>query len=256
MKRMQAEWKNIGPVRRNKSEEVWNRFRAAADKFFERFHNRHQIALAGKLAEREAMVVELETLARGRRAALPADLAERVQQLRTTWNRAVPIPVPEAKVLADRWQTALKALIQNHREAFKGTDLDPACREAAHREAHRESRDVPRGRSGTDGRPVAHRGARRETPLGACQQRDGRTSSNEEAKWRAAAEGVKEAQAAWARLAPVAGADASALEGQFRDACRRVNDLARRHQPQPQHRPSSAPPRRTQPPRPTAAVGA
>ena len=31
MKRLQAEWKTIGPVRRSKSEVVWNRFRAAAD---------------------------------------------------------------------------------------------------------------------------------------------------------------------------------------------------------------------------------
>ena len=60
IKRLQAEWKTVGPVRRNKSEVIWNRFRAAADKFFERYHNRHQIALAGKLAEREALVVELE----------------------------------------------------------------------------------------------------------------------------------------------------------------------------------------------------
>ena len=63
MKRLQAEWKTIGPVRRNKSEVVWNRFRAAADRFFERYHNRHQITFAAKLAERETMVVELESLA-------------------------------------------------------------------------------------------------------------------------------------------------------------------------------------------------
>ena len=92
---MQSSWKNIGPVRRSKSEEVWNRFRAAADKFFERYHNRHQIALAGKLAEREAMVVEMETLAAADPSALPADLAAQVQQQRTTWNRAVPIPAPK-----------------------------------------------------------------------------------------------------------------------------------------------------------------
>src|SRR5262249_49690081 len=31
MKRLQAEWKTVGPVRRAKSDAVWNRFRAAAD---------------------------------------------------------------------------------------------------------------------------------------------------------------------------------------------------------------------------------
>ena len=62
----------------------------------------------------------------------------------------------------------------------------------------------------------------------------------------AAAEGVKEAQAAWARLSPIAGADARALEGRFKDACRRVNDHAKRHAPAP-----SGPPRRPSS-RPTA----
>src|SRR5579862_1550723 len=51
MKRLQAEWKTIGPVRRAKSEVIWARFRAAADKFFERFHHRHEITIATKLAE-------------------------------------------------------------------------------------------------------------------------------------------------------------------------------------------------------------
>ena len=52
--------------------------------------------------------------------------------------------------------------------------------------------------------------------------------ASEDAKWRAAADAVKDAQAAWQRLAPLAGADARALEARFREACRRVNDQARR----------------------------
>ena len=111
MKRLQAEWKTIGPVRRSKSEVVWNRFRAAADRFFERYHNRHQIALASKLAEREALVVDLEALAAAENGGVPADIAARVQQLRTTWNRSVPIPGAEIKPLADRWQAALPVLM-------------------------------------------------------------------------------------------------------------------------------------------------
>ena len=75
-KRMQSSWKNIGPVRRSKSEEVWNRFRAAPTSSSSGITN-HQIALAGKLAEREEMVVEMETLAAADPSALPAELARR-----------------------------------------------------------------------------------------------------------------------------------------------------------------------------------
>src|SRR6185369_12543074 len=62
LKKLQAEWKAIGPTRRDKSEEVWTRFRSAADKFFERYANRHKIAAAAQLAECEALVVALENL--------------------------------------------------------------------------------------------------------------------------------------------------------------------------------------------------
>jgi hypothetical protein len=253
-KRMQAEWKTVGPVRRNKSEAVWNRFRAAADKFFERFHNRHQLTLLGKLAEREAMVVELEALAASEETG--PDFAARVQQLRTTWNRAVPIPAPEAKVLADRWQTTLMKLAQSRAELFKGTELDSA---AAHQrlekllakvEAHLEDDE--------DGdeeelSPTEALAARLRNAL-ASNAMGGR--AGQESKWRAAAEHVKEAQAAWARLAPLASPD-RALEARFREACRRVNDHAKRAagssaRPGPQSGGGSQPQRR--PPRPLATV--
>jgi hypothetical protein len=54
----------------------------------------------------------------------------------------------------------------------------------------------------------------------------GRTS--EEARWRAAADAAKDAQAAWQRLAPVNSAEAEALSARFREACRKVADHSRR----------------------------
>jgi Domain of Unknown Function (DUF349) len=243
MKRLQVQWKAIGPVRRNKSEEVWNRFRAAADKFFERYHNRHHIALASKLAEREAMVVDLETLAA---AEAPADdLVAQVQQMRTTWNRAVPIPSPEIKILADRWQAALVQIVQRHADLFTGTDLDPATARqkleklVARVEAYlADVQEIRPGLSPTEALAARLRSALASNAMG------GR--AGDDSKWRTAAEGVKEAQASWARLSPIAGADARALEGRFKEACRRVNDHARRHTPAP-----SGPPRRPSS-RPTA----
>ena len=54
-------------------------------------------------------------------------LSEKVQTLRTTWNRAVPIPSPDFKVIADRWQKALATVIQKWPDAFAGSDVDPAA---------------------------------------------------------------------------------------------------------------------------------
>jgi hypothetical protein len=248
MKRLQSEWKTVGPIRRNKSEEMWNRFRAAADKFFERYHNRHQINLSNKLAEREALVVELETLAAVDVAARPEDYAARVQQLRTTWNRAVPIPTAEAKVLADRWQATLARLVQQHADAFTGSDFDPAvARQRMEKLVVKveallaDVQDDAPGLSATEMLAVKLRTALASNAMG------GRAS--DEAKWRGAAEAVKEAQAAWDRVSPFAGADARPLEQRFRDACRRVMDHAKRH------RPGGGPPSRRGPgPRQFASV--
>jgi hypothetical protein len=230
MKRLQAEWKTIGPVRRQQSELVWARFRAAADRFFERYHNRHQIALSNKLAEREAQVVEIEALAESEEPIESAALADRVQELRSTWNRAVPIPTAEMKALADRWQTAFTRIVERHAGAFRGTELDPA------NIRHKLEKLVVRVESYLAGSEERTTGMS-QTELLAARLRSALASNamggrgTEDTKWRAAADSVRDAQSAWHRLAPLAASEARSLEGRFRDACRRVNDLARRHAP-------------------------
>ena len=226
IKRMQAEWKTIGPVRKNKSEAIWNRFRAAADAFFDRFHHRHEITVSSKLAEREALVVDLEQLAGLTES--PADLGQRVQDLRHTWNRSVPIPAAGMKPLADRWQTALAALVAAHPAAFAGTDLDPSAviqrmeKLVARVESHLAElpSEPERGVSQTELLAARLRSALASNAMG--------SRGTSEAKSRAAADAVKDAQAAWQRLPPIRTPEADALDARFRDICRRVNDRARR----------------------------
>ena len=47
-KHLQAEWKTIGPVRKSRSEAIWQRFRTACDRFFDRFKHRDQVELQEK----------------------------------------------------------------------------------------------------------------------------------------------------------------------------------------------------------------
>ncbi len=56
IKQLQADWKAVGPVRRNRAELLWKRFRAACDKFFERYGSRHQIAEQQRVEQREGVV--------------------------------------------------------------------------------------------------------------------------------------------------------------------------------------------------------
>jgi hypothetical protein len=226
MKRLQAEWKTIGPVRRSKSEGIWVRFRAAADRFFERYHNRHQITLQNKLAEREALVVELEAFAGREESDAPADLGSRVQDLRASWNRGVPVPAAEMRPLADRWQAALARVVERWPDAFAKTELDPpAVRERMARLVARvealavETREAE-GLSQTELLAARLRSALASNAMG------GRVSH--ENRMRSAIDTVKDAQAAWLRLPPAPGPETRALEARFREACRRVMDQARR----------------------------
>jgi hypothetical protein len=225
MKRLQAEWKTIGPVRKNKSEVVWTRFRAAADRFFERYHHRHEIGLAAKLAEREALVIDLEQL--GEVEEPPADLAERVQQLRTTWSRSVPVPVPGMKAVADRWQAALGRLVAARPDVFAGTDLDPAA------VLHRMEKLLARVEALVSDQSAAQQHPQSQTELLAARLRSafannamgGRTA--DASKSRAAIDTVRDAQAAWQRLPPIESPEARGYAVRFREACRRIAEQNR-----------------------------
>jgi hypothetical protein len=139
----------------------------------------------------------------------------------------VPIPSNEAKVLADRWQATLAQIVQKHVDAFAGTDFDPAvARQKMEKLLARvetyltDVREEPSGLSATEALAAKLRSALASNAMG------GRAS--DEAKWRSAAEAVKEAQVAFDRLVPIAGSDAKSIESKFREACRRILDHARR----------------------------
>ena len=234
LKRLQAEWKTIGPVRKNKSDAVWARFRAAADRFFERYHHRHEIALAGKLAEREALVIELEALTALGAEETPADAAETVQRLRTTWNRAVPVPVPGMKALADRWQAAFSTIIASRPQLFAGTELDPQAVVA------RMQKLVARVESlaASEVRPSAQ-SKLSATELLAAKLRNALASNamggraHDGGRQRGTVDSAKEALASWQRLPPVHTPEADALANRFREACRKlgVGDFRRQGAP-------------------------
>ena len=63
VKQVQREWKTIGPVRRNRSDAIWYRFRRACDGVFDRLNEGARRAAADRIAVREALCAELEALA-------------------------------------------------------------------------------------------------------------------------------------------------------------------------------------------------
>jgi hypothetical protein len=250
MRRLQAEWKTTGPVRRNKSEVVWQRFRAACDTFFDRYKRRDQIELELKYADREALVVELESLGApagdpagvgtapdvaGGSAAPPepveaAALLERVRSLRSRWNQTAPAVRHGADPLSARFMAALERLIASHPEAFQETELDvEGNRRKMEKLCERVEGLLKEGR---DAAPASSSQALADMLREALASNTIGGRAGEESKWRAMAEDVRQAQASWQRLGPVPGEAGHQLAARFNKACARFFDQYRRRVPQ------------------------
>jgi len=252
IRRLQTEWKTIGPVRRSRSEALWQRFRAACDAFFDRYKRRDQIELEAKQADREALVAELESLSPAQRSAasdthapeVAADIApppqlamdntavlERVRSLRNRWNQSTPVVRHGADPLSARFMSALERLLAGYPEAFKGTELDV--------ESNRQKMVKLCERVEGFLTDVAATPANSSQALAAMLREalaantiGGR--AGEETKWRAMAEDVRGAQASWNRLGPVPGDTGRQLSDRFHRACGRFFDQFRRQMPQQQ----------------------
>jgi len=250
IRRLQPEWKNVGPVRRTKSEALWQRFRGACDAFFDRYKRRDQIELEAKQADREALVSELESLAPAASgdageglaseiagdvaapASLPVEntaLLERVRSLRNRWNQSTPVVRHGADPLSARFMDALERLLAGCPDAFRGTELDiEANRQKMVKLCDRVEGFLTDVAATPPSSSQALAAMLREAL--AANTIGGR--AGEETKWRAMAEDVRSAQASWSRLGPVPGEAGRQLADRFHRACSRFFDQFRRHMPQ------------------------
>ncbi len=122
LKKLQAEWKTAGPVPKKKSDEVWVRFKAAGDLFFERYKKRDELARSAALEARTALVVDLEAFAA---AATVDDARDGLEARLSAWRQAPAADGAETEALQARFFAARAAVIARAPEAFRGTDHDP-----------------------------------------------------------------------------------------------------------------------------------
>jgi hypothetical protein len=228
IRRLQAEWKNSGPVRRNKSEAVWQRFRAACDTFFDRYKRRDQIELEAKQADREGLVTEIEALA-AEPPQDPAAVLEQVRSLRTRWNQSTPVVRHGADPLSARFLAALERLTTTAHDAFKGTELDIDANRARMEKLVAKVEGLVTEAAPPTGGSQALASMLREAL--ASNTIGGR--AGEESKWKAMAEDVRQAQQSWNRLVPVPDEAGRELTERFHKACNRFFDQYRRKVPKP-----------------------
>ncbi len=233
IKRLQAEWKTIGPVRKARADEVWRRFRTACDSFFEAYQQRHHAAASSAIAEAEQMCAQIEAwlpAADAADATPPEGVGETILELRRRiGEKLTGLPRDRALVLSDRFQHALSRLIETWPAAFVGTDLDPAGN-ASRMEALCVQVESLLGVGQDAG--VVQVPSEEESPssLLARQLREALATNtiagrpDDAAKWKAIGEQVRAAQAAWKRIGPVPEASLRTLTARFQRACGRVNE--------------------------------
>ena len=222
LKRLQSEWRTIGAVKKSRSEAVWQRFRAACDRFFDRYKNRDEHARLAAQSSREAICAELEALLPAQDAVgePPADLPLRLSAAQTAWRQAGGLPHDQMAALDERFARVRDSLVQRFPRSFEGTELDPeASRRKAEKLAARvesllqelaPSGSAPRAQTAED-LAARLRDALASNTIG------GRAAVEE--KWNAAANEIESAQAAWKRLGPIPGEEGRALAGRFERAC-------------------------------------
>ena len=236
LKRLQAEWKTVGPVRKSKSEAVWQRFRGACDRFFDRYKHRDQLALQEKAAARDTIIRDLEGLLPHNGQPVgdaPEGLYTTVQQARVKWQQAPELPRQVQQDLAARYYQAIGQLVGTWPGAFAGTDLDPEVTRKRMEKLLSKVEDLlPAAQQRAQTRqlsPTELLAEKWRERLAANTIAGSRAAEeNEEIRWRNAEQEVRSAQAQWSRLGPVPAEIAGPLNERFQRAVRRFYDSRRK----------------------------
>jgi uncharacterized protein DUF349 len=295
IKQLQGEWKNVGPVKKSRSEALWQRFRGACDHFFSRYAQRHDITKGERAAAREAIVAELEGLAgpapepprtdapseagspetatepqavelqsaepqSGEPAPAeapsaeprsaepqsavpvpqslepPADLVARVRSIRGRWQSELAargVDRDRAAQLDARFAAAFARVVSAYPAVFAGTDLDPDANRKRMESIVQRMEDLAKSLAGPTAAaadaslsPTTRLAAMLKEAL-AANTIGGRV--DDDSRFRAANEEVRQAQASWSRVGPVPDDTRRALADRFQRAIRRISDAAAVH---------------------------
>lgn len=229
LRQLQAEWKTVGPTRRNRSEALWQRFRTACDRVYTRAQEASEAEFADKITARASVCERLEALvSQGAQlpeagdigTAAPGNVAEIVAAARVEWRQLPPVPQRQERSLTARYQEALSGVVERYPVAFSGSDLDPA----RHRVAL--ERLCERVEALLDD-SMASSGAGSPTEILAARLRDALASNtmgareDPVAKQRSDSDDVKRAQSERRALGAVSGEVCRQLSDRFRRACDR-----------------------------------
>ncbi len=218
LKALQSEWKTIGPVKKSRSEQVWQRFRTASDRVFDRYRNRDSQAVNERVSRREGVLAEIEALAaKGDELKNEPALLDRVRSIRTGWHQAGALPRDTGRALSERFDRALGVITSVAPEAFRHTELDV--------QANRRQLESLCERVERLSKPEAP--AASPVSVLANQLREALAANtiggraDEESRWKSSEYEVRTAQDAWRQVGFVPEHMAAPLTARFQRACQK-----------------------------------
>lgn len=108
---LQARWKEIGAVPRKKSEQLWKRFRAACDEFFEaRDKNAAPDNYAGNLRAKKALIEEINAYVSSGDAAADAEAFKAFEE---KWQGIGFVPIKEKDKIRKAYREAMNSKFHN-----------------------------------------------------------------------------------------------------------------------------------------------
>jgi hypothetical protein len=130
MKRLQAEWKESGPLPRAQSDALWKRFRTACDRFFDRRSRRDELSREALLQQAQAICDQLDALAAtlaGEDVPPPEQSGKVLDEAWAAWLRLGVATLEGAVPLTERLYAACQLIATAQPECLRGTRLDPAA---------------------------------------------------------------------------------------------------------------------------------
>ncbi|HEX2571232.1 MAG TPA: DUF349 domain-containing protein [Polyangia bacterium] len=192
VRRAQADWKQVGPVPKEKSQALWQRFRTVCEELYgkcrEHF-SRLEAERSENVKKKQALCEQAEALANSDQWK---QVGEQLKQLQADWKAVGPVPKKEADALWKRFRAACDRFFER-------------------RQAHFNERDEERSAN------MAKKEALCEQAEAAAAMEDGREGLKV----------VRRLQRDWKTIGPVPKDKSDELWQRFRGACDKVFALAR-----------------------------
>lgn len=183
IKALQAEWKTVGPVPQERSQELWQRFRKAGNSFFERLQEHRKELSQGSeenLRRKEELCVRAEELSA---STDWKNAAEAIKALQAEWKAVGPVPREQADAVWKRFRKAADVFFERRKE---------------HSDTLRKEQEE---------------NLRRKEALVARAEEYSKST-----QWKATVQSIKELQAEWRTVGPAPSNKAEGVWRRFRAA--------------------------------------